>query len=270
MARSAAINRDMAVRASVALRNAKTAAARFQAAEEAYRAGDVHAASLLYQRAALSRQSNPAMKVRAKSILDEYREMALAELAETAERIRFYSAPSAETESDDDEPSDVAEELHAAIDEVNVLVKKYEHVPVVNRQLERELNRLITNDETVGRHIHQPIADGLVRDAKRFEAEGHICCAYLCYREAGKLMTCDAAKEARRRLYELRKQPGVLQAVAECERIRECHALFDKAQRVGKRKTYRKQAAKIYKEIIETAPRESEVHQAAVEELGKI
>ena len=270
MARSAAANREMATRAAAAMRNAKTAAARFQAAETLHRAGDLHAASLLYQRTALARQAHPQMKQRAKQVLDEYRNMAAEELAEVTERLRFRTSPSANDDASEADDASIVQQLHTAIDDLNLLVKKYENVPVANKQLERELKRLVTKDETVGKYLHQPIAAELVRDGQKYEADGHVCCAYICYREAGKLMTCDAAKVARRRLYELRKQPGVLQAVTECESIRECHALFDKAQRIGKRKTYHKQAAKLYREIVETAPRESEVHKAALEQLSKI
>ena len=252
--------------------NAKTAAARFQAAETAYAAGDVHLASLLFQRTALSKQVPRHVKARAQQVLAEYRQAAKSEFTEAVERIR-YAGQSSESDQPDQDHEAIASKLKAALEDVSVLVAKYENVPVASKALVRQQEKLIGKNEQIGKYLHQPVAAILVRDAQQFEAEGHLCCAFLCYREAEKLMTCEAAIEARQRVYELRKQPGVLQAVAECEQVRECHELFDKAQRigrVGKKNTYRTQVAKIYKQIVKKAPRESEVHKAALQELRKL
>jgi hypothetical protein len=256
----------MGARAAVAMRNAKTAEARFQAAEKAYTAGDVHLASLLFQRTALSKRVPPHVQERAEQVLAEYRQQAAADLEEMIERIRYAG------QSDDDDDS-IANKLQAALEDVAVLVAKYENVPIANKALARQEKQLIRKNKLIGKYLHQPIAAELVRDAQRFEAEGHECCAYICYREAEKLMTCEAAEFARKRVYELRKQPGLLQSVADCEQIRECHVLFDKAQRisrVGAKDTYTAQAVKLYKQILNKAPRESEVHKAALEELNKL
>lgn len=254
----------MAARAAAAQSNAKTAAARFEAARTAYEEGNVFIASLLYQRTALAKQASPEMRNESKRVLLEFRELAQKDVAEIVEQIRY-----AGQQSSGDELA-AAEQIRSALTDLDALVVKYKHVPVANKKLKRELDRLLHKDGTIGRYLHQPMAAQLVKDAQKYEAEDYVCCAYLCYREAAQLMTCDAAKEAKQRLYHLQKEPGVLQAVAKCEKVRECQVLFDKAQRIAKQKRHRKHAANLYREIVKEAPRESEVHKAAVAELNRL
>jgi hypothetical protein len=254
----------MAARAAAAQSNAKTAAARFQAARKAYQAGDVFIAALLFQRTALAKRASPDMRNEAQRVLAEFREMAQNDVAEIVEQIRYAGQQSS------GDAQAAAEQIRSALEEMDDLVVKYKNVPVANDKLERAQEKLLHKDQTVGKYLHQPVAAQLVKDAQQYEADNYVCCAYLCYREAAKLMTCDAAKEARKRLYHLKKQPGVLQAVARCETVRECQVLFDKAQRIAKQKKHRKHAAKLYKQIVEEAPRESEVHKAAMAELNRI
>ena len=261
---SANLSNELANRQAAALRQAKSTQARYAAAKQAYSEGDVAVAAMLYSRVALSRQASAQMKNVAKKVLGEFQTKANRELAD----VRFEIRQAIELASTD--RYQAAEDAEQAIETLRLLTTEYKNVPVANKQLQRELDQLLTKNEDVADLIHQPVAEALVAEAKALEEKQQLCCAFLFYEEAEKLLPCKAAKVARRQLYAWRKDADISESVQLCKKIRACQESFDKAQSIAKKGSSRVRAIRIYKEIIETAPRESEVHKAATTALAKL
>ena len=88
------------------------------------------------------------------------------------------------------------------------------------------------------------------------------------YEEAAKLSPAPSAAKARGRLEALKKDPTAVQAAESCRKLVWCHGTFEKAKRLASRKP--QEARQLLVQILEKAPVDSEIYQAARLEVGQL
>lgn len=226
-------------------RMAKTAEARFEQAEAAREAGNVWLASQLYLRVALTRPQNKHTAA-AKEALAGFQEQGRQKLADVSGALTV----------------DTCHESLALLDD---LTAEYEFVPSAGREIAAQRNRVRRDFAAI---LNEPAAAELLAAASRHEAEGELCCAYLAYREAALLAPAPSGLAAEERFRTLNADPAVEAAALACRQLRRCHDKFLLAKRYVQADPQRSE--RLFREIVEAAPEESDVHQSARAELAML
>lgn len=227
------------------LRNARTAAARFDSAEEARKAGNIRLASMLYLRVTSLRPETPHTKP-AKDALKELAALGRPQLVTAELKL---------------EEGDVVEALNLYSD----LAREFEFVPTVGDEAKSRIATLEHRREYAA-VIKEEEAKQLWEVGRELEANGELCCAYLLYERASELRPAVSARRSAERMQKLILADASLRAAVErCRSVRECHELYRKAELLAKSAPM--QARELLQQILDKAPPESEVHVAARQRL---
>lgn len=247
---SAAKRMAAALEAKIA-KQAATDEAKLAAADLARDEEQIYVASKIYLRLSLSSDSN--VQAEAKSRLEDLQTDGRNRLAKIDASVDG-SSPSVET-------------LLAALDDYAWLERQFAKVPVVNREIQSQVAKQRRRPQFVAA-ASEPEVAGLIELAQMHEQNDQICCAFLVYEEASKMSSAPSAAQARKRLEELKKDPAAVKAAESCRQLVWCHGTFEKAQRLAKRKP--KEARELLVTILEKAPVDSEIYQAARLEVGQL
>lgn len=234
-------------RAAAAARKARNNTERVTFADKARQQGNPHLAAMLYLRVALSKPKSP-LHAKAKKALTELASQGRAEMKKADQLLDEGKVPE-------------------AFEKLDYLNWAYEDVPQFNEEISSHVARL-RNDPKNLAVLNEGGAKRLLQAAKKHEADDEICCAYLAYEEAAKLLPAQSAKVAAERLKELKADPEIVAEAEECRAIQECLHVFHKAELLEK--TAPARAAELFKQILKSSPDDSEVYKCAREELAKI
>ncbi len=249
-AQDAAARRAQAALEAKIAKQAATDEARLAAADLARDEEQIFVASKIYLALSLSSDSN--VQAEAKSRLAALQDDGRNRLARIDESVDG-SSPSVES-------------LLVALDDYADLVRQFAKVPVVNREIQSQVAKQRRRPEFVAA-ASEPEAAGLIELAQMHEQNDQICCAFLVYEEASKLPSPSAAK-ARKRLEELKQDPAAVKAAESCRNLVWCHGTFEKAKRLTSRKP--QEARQLLVTILEKAPVDSEIYQAARLEVAQL
>lgn len=230
------------------LRNARTAAARFDSAEEARKAGNIRLASMLYLRITSLRPETPHTKP-AKDALNQLAAQGRPQLVAAESKL---------------EDGDVVEALNL----YSEVAREFEFVPGVGDEAKSRLESLEHRREYAA-IIKEEEAGRLWEIGRELEANGEQCCAYLLYERASELRPAVSARRSAERMQKLlAADAGLKASVERCRTVRECHELYRKAELLVKSAPM--QAREVLKRILDKAPPESEVHVAARQRLASL
>ncbi|HUY90879.1 MAG TPA: hypothetical protein VMV10_19240 [Pirellulales bacterium] len=154
-----------------------------------------------------------------------------------------------------------------AFEKLDYLDWAYENVPKFNEEIASHVGKLHRDPKNKA-ILNEVDASALLAEAKRHESKQELCCAYLIYEEAAKLVPAKSALVAEERYLELKADPKVVADAAECRIIQECHHIYHTAELLEKNAPER--AAELFRKIVEQSPSDSEVYKCAREELAKI
>ena len=280
------------------LRKADTDAKRIAAADQALAQGNVRVAGLIYVRLAVRRPASTVTE-QAKQRLVKLQAEARKKLEEldkalptAAARRRPASARSArrralaqakapdkgaasdtpEKAADADQPAEQPGEaadsengrIVAIFREYDRLVAKYGELPQVGQEIKGHVAKLRHQPEYAV-ILNEPAATALLKVARQYEHDHHLCCAYWTYKQAAELVPAPSAVVASDRYDELRTGHEVVASAAACREMKWCHQAYLRAERVKKLKP--ENAKEIFAEIVRRAPEDSEVYRAAKEEM---
>jgi hypothetical protein len=247
---AAASRAQAALEAKIA-KQAATDESKLAAADLARDEEQYFVASKIYLALSLSSDSN--VQAEAKSRLEGLQDDGRNRLAKIDNSVDG-SSPSVET-------------LLAALDDYSWLERQFTKVPVVNREIRSHVAKQRRRPEFVAA-ASEPEAAGLIELAQQHEQNDQICCAFLVYEEAAKLAPAPSSAKARGRLEALKKDPTAVKAAESCRNLVWCHGTFEKAKRLTSRKP--KEARQLLVAILEKAPVDSEIYQAARLEVAQL
>ena len=218
---------------------AKSDKNRLAAADELVTNGDVDTACLIYQRLALSRprrEASETAKQRIKELQDEARqELAKTESLQGMKLLQRYKD----------------------------LENRFGGVPVVGNQIGRQLRR---TRAAMSDQLNEQEARRLWALGKEHERDQRMCCAYIVYQQSIELMTDEQAARAKRWIARLERDPGLEASVAACQTLQQSHEKFELAEMYAKADP--KKASQHYEWVVEHAPKDSSVYDAAIARLA--
>jgi hypothetical protein len=250
-AAEAAAARARAALEAKLLKQAKTDASRLEAADLARDEEQILLASKIYLRLGLNSASE--VNDQAKSRLNDLK-------ADGRDRLQ-----SAVAKVDPSSPS--IEDVFAAIEDYNWLEREFAKVPVVNREIQSASAKARRRPEFRAA-LNEPEAAELFALAQKHEKTDQVCCAFLVYEEAAKLAPAPSASKARQRLEQLKQDKEAVASAESCRELQWCHNTYDKAKRLAKRKP--DDARDLFAQILDKAPIDSEIYQAARFEIGRL
>jgi hypothetical protein len=227
-------------------RRAKNNQQRMQYAAQARKEGKPRLAATLYLRVALSAKDKNAGAAKT----------ALKEMAKEGE---------AEMQKADQLLSEG--KIVEGFEKLDYLAWAYEEVPSFNTKIEAHVTKLHHDPKYQSVLNEKPAAD-IVAQAQKMEQEDARCCAYWAYEEAAKLVPAPSALKAEERFAAMKKDPEIVAEAEECRVLQECEKTFHSAKLLEK--SLPNQAQSMFKEILEKAPRDSEVYKFSQEELAKL
>ncbi len=230
-----------------ALRRLKNAEQQYAGAVKAQKEGKVALAATLYLRVAVARPKN-RHSGQAKQALGTMANEGRAQMKKAEQLL---------------ESGDVV----TAFKQLDQLAKDYEHVPRFNHEVAERVQKL-HNDPKYKAVINEPRAAALVDEAQRCEAADEICCAFIAYEEAAKLLPAPSAKRAEERWTAMKQDPKIVAEAEICLQVRECIHMFHTAELLAKSSPGL--AADMFRKILARSPADSEVHRCANEELAKL
>lgn len=272
MARRTALARAQAeARLASALRKAASDAARLDAADQAYKSGDLIVASRMYVSLAGSRQKTAA-SVEARKRLDRL----AAEASQEIEKMDGELDATRETISpgellslglpEGDQPAGRwAELVKVTFEGYEKLADDYGGVPAVGREIKSHMAQQRRRPEIAG-VLDEPQAATLLELARKHEQEDHACCAYWVYKQAARLAPAPSAKLAQERFDQMQQDPQVVAAAEKCRQLQECHRIYNRAKMLAEARPGR--AKELLAQIVDRAPPDSEVYRAAQEEIA--
>lgn len=157
--------------------------------------------------------------------------------------------------------------IEEAFDKFDYLQWAYEEVPVFNNKIKSHLTKL-RHDPRYEPVLKEKPAALLLAEAEKRERDDERCCAYWIYEEAAAYTPAPSAVKAAERFAAMQKDPAIVAEAQECRLLTECEKKFHSAELLEK--TLPNQAVTLFKEILEKAPRDSEVHKDALGELAKL
>jgi hypothetical protein len=264
----------MLARENQLLEQATSSLARLEAAERAYKEGDVRVASRIYIGLVMKERGSPAAaeaRQRLARLAEEARQKLKQIDAKLADQRSMVSPGELSTAGGPATPQQVAdrwEELVAeAFQRYDRLAEDYAGIPEVKGELTKHIAKQRRQTEFAA-VLNEPEAKTLWEEGQRREQEGQLCCAYWVYKEAAGLTPARSAERARRRLAEMEQDPEIMAAAAVCRELQECHKLYDRAKRLIEARPAR--AKELFAQIVARAPADSEVYQSALTHLQEI
>lgn len=223
------------------LRNARTAAARYESAEDARQAGNIRLASMLYLRITSLRPATKHTQP-AKEALNELAGLGRPKLVE-AELLL--------------DKGDVVK----ALDVYSQTAHEFEFVPTIGDEAKNRIQRLQHQREYAA-VIKEEEAGRMWEVGRELEADGELCCAYLIYERSAELRPAVSARRSAERMKKLLSDdPQLKTSIERCRNVRESHELYRKAELLAK--TAPDRAREMLEQILDKAPPDSEVHVAA-------
>ncbi len=244
-----------ALRMSRVVHQAKTQPQRFAAANKLLKDGDLATACLIYQRLAASRPPT-AYSSQAQATIRNLQAQVRKELREINARLSSLAKQS------DRHSTELAAGVLSAFQGYEELLQKYASVPVVNKEVRRQIRRQQNNAEYLA-ILRAGEAHRLLVLGGQYETEGQMCCAYQVYEQAAELTPAPAARDAKAMLIRLTQNPAVVESVAECRKLQVCHAEFERAELMSLINP--DQARKCYDQICSQAPQGSSLFLAAAD-----
>lgn len=255
MSRAAAERQAYAAQAAALARQkylwerARAAQSLLASADYAYQNGEVFAASRLYGRLATFRppsQFNATAKGRLTQMADDARR----KLKEVDAKL---------------EGQEVAPDLiESAFQEYTKLGRDYDGVAVVRREIKTHIAKQRSRPEYL-RVLNEPEAKALWELGRKHEGEDHPCCAYWVYQKAAQLTPAPSAQQALEKYSQMKQNPDVIASAKACRELQECHALYDRAERVVGVNPAR--ARELFNLVADRAPKDSELYLAARKQI---
>jgi hypothetical protein len=246
------------------MKKAITALARLNAAEQAYKEGDVRVATRMYVALARSSPRNDAT-VEARRRLDVLAGEARQKLEELeAELIQGQEELSPGEESFTARWGELVRQTFEGYDQLS---EDYGGVPAVKRELRSHIARKRHQPE-YAKVLNEPKAAELWELGQEHERDDHECCAYWVYREATKLKHAPSTRLAQLRLAEMERDPQIRVAAKACLDLQECHKMYKSAERIIH--TNPERARHLFAQITDRAPQDSELHRAAREHVSNL
>lgn len=257
-AAQAAAKREAALR-----RRAAVDGKQFAVAQQAESEGDLAAASMLYQRLALRRPAS-SITISAREKLKAIQTVALGKLKSLEDELSPTNEPAGtplqQIELDSGQITKIFEQLDA-------LLLEYAGVATVEGRIQDRVNHLRGNGMYAA-VLQEPPAAELWKLGQSYEQQQQTCCAVLVYEQAAALSPAPTAKLARARLKELERDAAVMASVKRCRDLQLCHEKFRKAELL--KKLHPDEAREHLARILELAPAETSIHQAAREQLAML
>ncbi len=287
------------------LRKATTDAKRLEAADQCRDQGDVRVAGMIYVRLALRRPPNATTETAKKRLADLQAEarQKIEELDrvvaggeavkpdenqasvttgptiasdakktpdKTADKPEAKDAPDKVADQSAGQPAagqaddDAGGRIVAIFRQYDKLILKYGELPVVGPEIKGHVAKLRHQPEYAV-ILNEPAAVALLRTARRYEHDHHVCCAYWTYKQAAELVPAPSAVLASDRFDELSKDPEVVASAETCRELKWCHQAYLRAEQLLKARPER--AKEVFAEIVRRAPEDSEVYRAAKRQL---
>jgi hypothetical protein len=229
------------------LRQAATEEAKLAAAKAARDAGDIRRAIAFYRKLAFREPPTKQTKAAADA-LTELRVDGRKRLAEIGYDINNGK---------------VAESFAA----LRRLDRDYSLLPEVGREVRSFMNRMRRRDD-IAAALNEPDAEKFWNLGQQHERTGAMCCAYLTYQEARKLAPAPSALKANERLNTLNADPEIVASAERCLKLQQCHHTYRQAERLIAVRPER--AAELFREVLDKAPPDSEIHVAARQQLATL
>ena len=247
-------------------------------AQEFEQSGDLRVAARLYQRLALSRPRTEAT-AGSQQRLAEIRGAAQAKFDELENRLNSLAGggsansaslpsalkrvPSASQISDAN-----VSEVARLFDELDKLILEYAGVESIENKLQERADRL-RRQKVFAAVLQEPDARQLWELGQEHEAQQKLCCAYLVYEQAANLAPAPSGEKAKVRMQELQASNKSIMAEANlCKNLQLCHEKYRQAMAL--KPTLPQSARKYLAEIIERAPPDTAIHQAAREQIAML
>jgi hypothetical protein len=147
------------------------------------------------------------------------------------------------------------------------LEEQYGRVPKAGRAITSSLNKQRRRPR-VKAALCEPEAARLWQQGQELEAEGQVCCAFLIYEKALRELPAPSARLAEERLNELCQDPNNIESAEACRNLQWCHQKYRLAKLMARQQPQK--ARGLFAQIVDRAPAESEVHQAAKTELTRL
>jgi hypothetical protein len=228
------------------IRRAKNNQERMKYADQARKQGKPRLAATLYLRVALSRGEKNAGA--AKAALKQMAAEGQAEMKKADELL-------------------AQGKIVEAFEKLDYLAWAYEDVPNFNEEIKSHVTRLHNESRYQAVLNEKPAADMLTQ-AQAAEQDDARCCAFWMYEATAKLVPAPSAIQAEERYEAMKKDPKIVAEAEECRTLHECDKLFHQAELLEK--SLPEKAEALFKDILAKAPRDSEVHQSAKQELAKL
>ncbi|MEX0677690.1 MAG: hypothetical protein WD063_11480 [Pirellulales bacterium] len=229
------------------LRQAATDEARLAAADAAREAGDIRRATVFYRSLAYKKPPSEQSQ-KAKDALAQLQEEGRKRLGEINYEITT---------------GDVAE----AFARLRQLARDFDTVPEIGGEIRSHLNKARRRDE-VAAVLNEPDAKEFWTRGQEHERKGAMCCAYLTYEEAQKLAPAPSALKAKARFDELSGDAPLVKSAEQCRNLQQCHRTYRRAERLVEARPVR--AAELFKEVLDKAPHDAEIHVAARKQLAAL
>lgn len=260
-----------AQREAAALRRAAANRNLLEVAQQAESEGDLRVASRLYQRIALSRPRTAANET-AQQRLGRLQSEALTKLQSLEDKLadlggQASSASPARGLRPIPGRSLDAGKVTAIFEELDQLILEYAGIATVETKVQERVSQLRGRPQYAA-VLQEPTAAELWKLGQDYEQQQQVCCAVIAYEQAANLTHAPSARQARTRLAELQKDDAVVADTRRCRVLQLCHEHYDKAQRV--KETLPDKAREYLAQIIELAPPDTTVHQAAREQIAML
>ncbi len=249
----------------------QSAAKQLAAADAAAKRGEMEEAIALYNRLAVSRSKN-AVSATAQQRLSVLPRLALIRMREidaaiprdhvatttndvlraasgNLEAMEWRSTVIAAFE-DYDHLIDQCTQLRGAIGNIR------RHVADQQRRIKYDL--VLNEDE----------AAELLKVGQDQEAAGELCCAYLAYEKAAKLLPAPSAQLARDRFAHMQQDPDIVASAKICTQLQWCHKTYRTAEQLAPVKPDR--AKELFAQILDRAPADSEIYRAARRQIYEL
>ena len=253
------------------LEQATTTSLLLDAAERAYKEGDIRVASKIFVSIALKYRGHP-IAARARQRLA----LLAAEARQKLEGIDAKLAREESVLSPGESPQPLTPQQLAArwekivveaFQEYDQIADDYGGVPEVKRELKPHVAKQRRRFEFAA-VLQEPEAKMLWEEGQRHEREDQLCCAYWVYKEAAGLAPARSAGLARRKFAEMDRDAKIVAAARACRELQECHKIYNRAERL--RKAGGDKAKELFAQIVARAPAGTEIHRAALAHLQEM
>lgn len=244
------------------LKETQSAATRLAMADQARAEGDIETAANIYVSLAKSRfptSATPEAWNRLTALEQEGR----SKLTQLESRCTDVYGVSASEQSIDESLVRLAE----CVTEFKQLEKQYRRVPKVGTEIQAAFRKQ-KQQPRVKAAMNEPEAARLWQQGQQLEQEGQVCCAFLIYEKALGELPAPSAALAEQRLNELRTDSQQVAAAEACRTMQWCHQNYRLAMLVVRERP--EKARDLFRQIVERAPADSEVHKAAQAELARL